>query len=96
MASTVTSEGKQKNAGGTICDVLNQDGYKVPEASNGDEMQQALDTSDCGLSPFDRSIDVRIAQLRKQLHDSARNPTFIRTVRNLGYMFLASVQFLTE
>lgn len=43
--------------------------------------------------PFDRSVDVRIAQLRKKLGDSAGNPQFIKTIRNHGYMFIADVKF---
>ncbi|HZP85305.1 MAG TPA: response regulator [Burkholderiales bacterium] len=40
--------------------------------------------------PFDRSIDIRIARLRKKIEDSAENPQFIRTVRGAGYMFVPS------
>jgi DNA-binding response OmpR family regulator len=35
---------------------------------------------------FDRSIDVHISSLRRKLMDDARNPEFIVTVRNTGYM----------
>ncbi len=38
---------------------------------------------------FDRSIDVHISRLRKKLDDDPRNPRMIRTVRGVGYMFLA-------
>ena len=37
---------------------------------------------------FDRSIDVHISALRKKLHDDAKEPTFIRTVRSAGYMMV--------
>ena len=37
---------------------------------------------------FDRSIDVRIARLRRKLRDSSRDPRYIRTVRNGGYIFV--------
>lgn len=40
-------------------------------------------------NPLDRSIDVLIAKLRKKIGDNSRNPQFIRTVRNTGYMFVA-------
>ncbi|MES3708678.1 response regulator [Pseudomonas putida] len=36
--------------------------------------------------PFDRSIDVCVSRLRNHLGDEPRNPAFIRTVRNEGYM----------
>jgi DNA-binding response OmpR family regulator len=35
---------------------------------------------------FDRSIDVHISSLRRKLHDDAKSPRFIRTVRSAGYM----------
>lgn len=34
----------------------------------------------------DRSVDLRVSRLRKALHDDARNPAFIKTLRNEGYM----------
>lgn len=37
---------------------------------------------------FDRCIDVHISSLRKKLGDSSRCPTYLRTVRGLGYMFI--------
>lgn len=37
---------------------------------------------------FDRSIDVHISSLRRKLGDDPRNPTYIRTVRSAGYMFI--------
>jgi len=36
---------------------------------------------------FDRSVDVHISSLRRKLGEDPRNPTFIQTVRNAGYMF---------
>lgn len=34
---------------------------------------------------FDRSIDVHVSSLRKKLHDDAKNPHFIKTIRGIGY-----------
>jgi two-component system, OmpR family, response regulator len=39
------------------------------------------------LEPFDRSIDVRIARLRKKVERDPARPQVIRTVRGTGYMF---------
>ena len=36
---------------------------------------------------FDRSIDLRVSRLRKRLGDDAREPSYIKTVRNEGYVF---------
>jgi two-component system phosphate regulon response regulator OmpR len=38
--------------------------------------------------PFDRSIDIRIARLRRKIEVDPEAPRLIRTVRNAGYMFL--------
>lgn len=38
--------------------------------------------------PFDRSIDIRIARLRRKVERDADNPSALRTVRGSGYMFV--------
>jgi two-component system phosphate regulon response regulator OmpR len=38
--------------------------------------------------PFDRSIDIRIARLRKKVEPDPDNPTTIKTMRGVGYMFV--------
>jgi len=49
---------------------------------------QLLDLAHHGRwDPFDRSIDIRIARLRKKIEDDPAKPRFIRTVRGIGYMF---------
>lgn len=40
-------------------------------------------------NPFDRSVDVLIGKIRKKLGDDSRDPRFIKTIRNAGYMFVA-------
>lgn len=37
---------------------------------------------------LDRSVDIRIARLRKLLADDPANPRYIKTVRSKGYLFL--------
>ena len=39
----------------------------------------------------DRSIDLRVSRLRRRLGDQARDPRYIRTVRNEGYVFAQPV-----
>ena len=39
--------------------------------------------------PFDRSIDIRIARLRRKVETDPDNPQAIKTVRGAGYMFVA-------
>jgi two-component system phosphate regulon response regulator OmpR len=38
--------------------------------------------------PFDRSIDIRIARLRRKIEDDPDNPRLIKTVRGVGYMYV--------
>ncbi|MDB5866020.1 MAG: DNA-binding response regulator [Betaproteobacteria bacterium] len=38
--------------------------------------------------PFDRSIDIRIARLRRKVEPNPEEPQAIRTVRGAGYMFV--------
>jgi DNA-binding response OmpR family regulator len=38
--------------------------------------------------PYDRSIDIRIARLRRKLEEQPDSPQLIRTVRGVGYMFV--------
>jgi len=48
--------------------------------------------ADRAWNPLDRSIDVLIGKIRKKLEDDPRDPRFIRTVRNTGYMFVGNVE----
>lgn len=41
-------------------------------------------------NPFDRSIDIRIARLRRKLEDDPEKPQIIRTVRGVGYMLVSA------
>lgn len=38
--------------------------------------------------PFDRSIDIRIARLRRKIEDDAAKPQIIKTVRGAGYIYV--------
>ena len=42
--------------------------------------------------PFDRSIDLLVSRLRHRLKDDAREPRYIKTVRNEGYVFASSIE----
>jgi two-component system phosphate regulon response regulator OmpR len=41
--------------------------------------------------PYDRSIDIRVARLRRKVERDPDNPRVIRTVRGAGYMFVSAV-----
>ena len=47
-------------------------------------------------NPFDRSIDTHISRLRSKLEKNTRRPELIKTVRNLGYAFAATVEKVSE
>ena len=38
--------------------------------------------------PYDRSIDIRVARLRRKIEADADEPSVIRTVRGVGYMYV--------
>jgi len=38
--------------------------------------------------PFDRSIDIRIARLRKKIEPDPEKPHYIKTIRGAGYLFV--------
>ena len=42
-------------------------------------------------NPFDRTIDVQVARLRKKIEEDPKNPMIIVTVRGGGYQFSAQV-----
>jgi two-component system, OmpR family, response regulator len=41
--------------------------------------------------PFDRSIDIRIARVRRKIEEDPDHPRAIRTVRGAGYMYVPTV-----
>ncbi|WP_420997306.1 response regulator [Cupriavidus sp. 30B13] len=45
---------------------------------------------------FERSIDLMVSRLRQRLRDDAREPRYIKTVRNEGYVFAAAVEVREE
>jgi two-component system OmpR family response regulator len=44
-------------------------------------------------TPYDRSVDVLVAKLRKKLGDDSQQPSLIKTIRGIGYMLTATVDF---
>ena len=43
-------------------------------------------------TPYDRSIDTRVARLRKKIEIDPKNPRLIKTVRGIGYVFTPTVE----
>jgi DNA-binding response OmpR family regulator len=42
--------------------------------------------------PYDRSIDIRVARLRRKIEEHPDEPSVIRTVRGVGYMYVPSAR----
>ena len=57
------------------------------------QREQLMGTRD--LAPTDRSIDVRISRLRRKLEPDQNSQAFIKTVYGAGYLFLASVTWVS-
>ncbi|HTH76474.1 MAG TPA: response regulator [Trinickia sp.] len=45
---------------------------------------------------FDRSIDLLVSRVRQRLRDEAREPRYIKTLRNEGYVFSAAVTVIQD
>ena len=56
---------------------------------------QLLDYTHANDTPaFDRSVDVRVGRVRKKIEVDPQNPKFIKTIRNVGYLFAGEVMRL--
>jgi two-component system, OmpR family, response regulator len=54
---------------------------------------QLLDFLTSSYRPaYDRSIDVRLGRLRRKIEVDPKSPEFIKTIRNVGYIFSATVK----
>ncbi len=54
-----------------------------------DYLYESLKEED--YNSFDRAIDVQVTRVRKKLRDDPQKPRYIKTVRGVGYMFIADV-----
>ncbi|WP_049622496.1 response regulator [Frateuria defendens] len=55
-----------------------------------DDMMMQTHRRDAG--PYDRAIDVQIGRLRRKIEPDPANPTLIKAVRGVGYMFTERVR----
>ncbi|MDX8327068.1 response regulator [Agrobacterium tumefaciens] len=44
------------------------------------------------LDAFDRSIDAQVARLRRKIETDSKHPNIIKSVRGVGYVFVASIE----
>ena len=43
--------------------------------------------------PFERTLDVQVCRLRKNLNDNGTKPKFIKTIHGKGYQFLSQINY---
>ncbi len=67
-------------------DLLRIFGTRPNRVLSRDQILQLTQNRD--WDPFDRSIDIRIARLRRKIEPDPSKPQVIRTVRGAGYMFV--------
>lgn len=85
------------------CQLLDADGKEIPITAMEFELlkvfcerpnrplsrDQLLNlTQNRDWDPYDRSIDIRIARLRRKIEPDPERPLFLKTVRGMGYMFV--------
>jgi DNA-binding response OmpR family regulator len=63
---------------------------RAGEVLDRDELLSAV--ADRRWTPYDRSIDVLVAQLRQKIETNSKDPMMIKTVRSAGYTFVAEVE----
>lgn len=39
----------------------------------------------------DRAVDIQITRIRRKMDDTPKNPKYIKTIRNIGYMFIGKI-----
>jgi DNA-binding response OmpR family regulator len=64
--------------------------HRAGEVLDRDELLSAV--AERRWTPYDRSIDVLIGQLRQKIEADPKYPRMIKTVRNAGYTFVADVE----
>ena len=82
---------------------LKGEGFRVGEAGDGAAMRACLarDMPDLVLldlvkgrdwAAHDRSVDQQVARLRRKVEPDPGNPSLIKSVRGVGYLFAAEVR----
>jgi DNA-binding response OmpR family regulator len=54
-------------------------------------LQLLEQTQDNAYEGYERTVDVHIKNLRKKLNDDSQEPSFIETIRGVGYRFIRGV-----
>jgi two-component system phosphate regulon response regulator OmpR len=71
------------------CQLLDAGGGEIPVTAMEFELLKVFaERPNRDWDPFDRSIDIRIARLRRKVEPDPRKPCVLKTVRGMGYMFV--------
>ena len=87
-------DGAEVSLTGTEFDLLVALARRAGRPLSRDRLLDAVGSRD--WQPFDRSIDLHISHLRKKLEKDPRNPSIIKTVRNVGYVLSRPVERATN
>lgn len=49
-------------------------------------------TRESDYDSFDRAVDIQIGRLRKKIGDDPKTPSYIKTIRGVGYMFCGEIK----
>ena len=86
-----------KTPSGEVCDMTTTD-FKLlmlflnapKRVLSRDQIMDQLSGSD--WAPYDRTVDNQVARLRKKIEIDPARPQIIKTVRGIGYTFVADVE----
>lgn len=88
------SDGTDVSLTGTEFDLLVALAKRAGRPLSRDRLLDTVGNRD--WQPFDRSIDLHISHLRKKLEKDPRNPSIIKTVRNVGYVLSCPVERMSN
>ena len=86
--SMVNSNGTSAELSSGEIDLLMTLIANANQPTSRDQLMQATSYREWG--PLDRSIDVKIARLRRKIESDPSKPELIKTVRSVGYMLIAT------
>ena len=80
----VTNDGAEVNLSSAEFDLLWQLALHVGEIVKREDLHEQIFR--LPYDGLDRSIDLRISRIRRKLGDDSKEPSIIKTVRNVGYL----------
>jgi two-component system phosphate regulon response regulator OmpR len=84
-AHRLMRDGRDVHLTGAEFDLLRALAERPNRAVSRDDLVSLLKGFD--RDPFDRSIDIRVARLRRKIETDPADPAYVRTIRGEGYLF---------